>query len=404
MSDNTSNLLLGLFMRHDFWESNNLLIGEDYFEAESKKIYKVISDAHSKYARDLTIEEVEALLWSNNPLLTASQKSMYVKLLQSIKPVIGPDVAEEVLRASFREHMGQTVAQIGMNLIDGQEVDLSRLRDLVDKYEGGFIPDRELDVLSTEFDDILEYNNEKLPWTFNLSNLDGMIPGIGPGNFGIVFALVESGKSAFGISLCFGPDGFAEQGARVLYIANEEPAEATRFRAVMSHTGFDEQRLLTNRHAASDMWRRIKDNVLFHETTEIRQLEALVKKHQPDIVVIDQMDKLNINGQFARDDLKLSEIYRRGREIAKKNDCSVVAVTQADASADGRTSLRFTQMSGSKIGKPAEADYVIGLGKEATDNGQDNFLRYLTVSKNKIGGRHGRCIVKIAPQISRYHL
>jgi len=249
----------------------------------------------------------------------------------------------------------------------------------------------------------MDYNNDKLPWTFNIARLDNMVPGVGPGNFGIVFALVESGKSAFGISLCFGPDGFAEQGAKVLYIANEEPAEATRFRAVMSHTGFDEQRLLTNKHAAADMWRRIKDKVMFHETTEIRQLEALVKKYRPDIVVIDQMDKLNINGQFARDDLKLSEIYRRGREIAKKNECSVIAVTQADASADGRTSLRFTQMSGSKIGKPAEADYIIGLGKEATDNGQDNFLRYLTVSKNKVGGRHGRCIVKIAPEISRYH-
>ena len=81
----------------------------------------------------------------------------------------------------------------------------------------------------------------------------------------------------------------------------------------------------------------------------------------------------------------------------------MIAVTQADASADGRTSLRFTQMSGSKIGKPAEADYIIGLGKEATDNGQDNYLRYLTVSKNKIGGRHGRAIVKIQPEVSRYH-
>ena len=403
MSDNTSNLLLGLFLRYDFWESNNLLIGEDYFEAESKKIYKVISDAHNKYKRDLTLPEVEALLWANNPLLTASQKSMYMKLLETIKPVIGEEIAEEVLRASFREHMGQTVAQIGMSLIDGQEVDLSTLRDLVDKYEGGFIPDRELEVLSSEFEDIMDYNNDKLPWTFNIASLGNMVPGVGPGNFGIVFALVESGKSAFGISLCFGPDGFAEQGAKVLYIANEEPAEATRFRAVMSHTGFDEQRLLTNKHAASDMWRRIKDKVMFHETTEIRQLEALVKKYRPDIVVIDQMDKLNINGQFARDDLKLSEIYRRGREIAKKNECSVIAVTQADASADGRTSLRFTQMSGSKIGKPAEADYIIGLGKEATDNGQDNFLRYLTVSKNKVGGRHGRCIVKIKPEISRYH-
>jgi len=403
MTDNTSNLLLGLFLRYDFWEQNNLLLGENYFEEESKKIYQVIEQAHLKYKRDLTIAEVEALLHANNPLLTAAQKAMYDKLLHTIDPVIGEDVAGEVLKASFREYMGQTVAHIGMSLIDGKDVDLTTLRELADKYEGGFIPDKQLEVLSTDFDEILEYNNVKLPWQFNLGGLTNLIPGIGPGNFGIVFALVESGKSAFGISLCFGPEGFAAQGARVLYIANEEPAEATRFRAVMSHTGYNEQRILTNRHCAADQWRQIRDKVLFHETTDIRQLEALVKKHKPDIVVIDQMDKLNIRGEFHRDDLKLGEVYRRGREIAKKNNCSVIAVTQADASADGRTNLRFTQMSGSKIGKPAEADYVIGLGKETTGDGSDNFLRYLTVSKNKVGGRHGRCIVKIVPEISRYH-
>ena len=402
MSDNTNSLLLGLFLKYDFWESNHLLIGDQYFQDESKRIYSIISEAHSKYKRDLTINEVEALLMAKNPLLTAAQKSLYINLLRDIRPVIGSDVAEEVIKASFREHVGETIAQLGMNLIEGNETDLSKVKELVEKYEGGFIPDKELEILSNEFEDILEYANDKLPWKFNLAGLNRLIPGIGPGNFGIMFALVESGKSAFNISICFGPDGFAEQGARVLYVANEEPAEATRFRAVMSNTGFSEERLLQNKHAARDMWRRIKDNVLFHETTEIRQLEALVKKYKPDIVVVDQMDKLNINGSFARDDLKLSEIYRRGREIAKKNHCSVIAVTQADASADGRTSLRFTQMSGSKIGKPAEADYVLGLGKESTENGSDNFLRYLTVSKNKIGGKHGRCIITIQPEVSRY--
>jgi hypothetical protein len=90
-----------------------------------------------------------------------------------------------------------------------------------------------------------------------------------------------------------------------------------------------------------------------------------------------------------------------GRSL-RRTSVPVIAVTQADASADGRTSLRFTQMSGSKIGKPAEADYVLGLGKESTENGSDNFLRYLTVSKNKIGGKHGRCIITIQPEVSRY--
>ena len=67
MTDNTSNLLLGLFLRYDFWEQNNLLLGENYFEEESKKIYQVIEQAHLKYKRDLTIAEVEALLHANNP-------------------------------------------------------------------------------------------------------------------------------------------------------------------------------------------------------------------------------------------------------------------------------------------------------------------------------------------------
>lgn len=402
MHDNTNNLLLGLVLSYDFWEANRFVISEDYFEAESKKIYKIISDAHEKYQRDLNIQEVQALLFSANPMMTAAQRSRYIMLMQEIKPVIGPEIGEQVIRAAFKEHMGETIASIGMQLIEGEDVDLSKLRTIVDKFEGGFIPDKELEVLSTEFDDILAYNDARLPWDFNLKGLRRYIPGIGPGNFGIIFAMVESGKSAFGISTCFGPEGFADQGAKVLYVANEEPAEATRFRAVMAYTGMKEDVLLANRHAASDMWRRIKDKALFHPTTDIRQLEGLVKKHKPDIVVVDQMDKLNINGSFARDDIKLGEIYRRGREIAKTNQCSVIAVTQADATADGRTNLRFTQMSGSKIGKPAEADYIVGLGKEVTSSGEDNLIRYLTISKNKIGGSHGRAIVRILPEVSQY--
>ena len=59
-------------------------------------------------------------------------------------------------------------------------------------------------------------------------------------------------------------------------------------------------------------------------------------------------------------------------------------------------------MANSKIGKAAEADVIIGIGKEHTDSGEDNFLRYLHVSKNKLGGRHGRATVRIEPEISRY--
>ena len=111
---------------------------------------------------------------------------------------------------------------------------------------------------------------------------------------------------------------------------------------------------------------------------------------------------MQVAGVFARDDLRLSQVYIKARTIAKKHDLAMIAVSQADATADGRTSLRFTQMANSKIGKAAEADVIIGIGKEATDSTDDNFLRYLHVSKNKLGGGHGRATVRIEPKISRY--
>ena len=153
------------------------------------------------------------------------------------------------------------------------------------------------------------------------------------------------------------------------------------------------------------MWNKIKDQTIIRDATDyptMDAVEALVRKHKPDILIIDQLDKMMVEGNFSRDDLRLSEIYRKSRYIAKKHQLALIAVSQADATADGRTALRFTQMANSKIGKAAEADLIIGIGKEQTDSGEDNYLRYLFVSKNKLGGRHGRATVRIEPEISRY--
>jgi replicative DNA helicase len=137
------------------------------------------------------------------------------------------------------------------------------------------------------------------------------------------------------------------------------------------------------------------------ETME--RLNYIITKGGPfDVVIIDQLDKMQVRGTFARDDLRLSQVYIKARTLAKKHNIAVIAVSQAGAEADGRTSLRFTQMANSKIGKAAEADVIIGIGKENTETQDDNFLRYLHVSKNKLGGSHGRATVRIEPKISRY--
>ena len=61
-------------------------------------------------------------------------------------------------------------------------------------------------------------------WKFNLSGLRDKVNGIGDGNFLIIFARPESGKTAFWVNMVAGQGGFASQGAKVCALINEEPA------------------------------------------------------------------------------------------------------------------------------------------------------------------------------------
>jgi hypothetical protein len=59
-------------------------------------------------------------------------------------------------------------------------------------------------------------------------------------------------------------------------------------------------------------------------------------------------------------------------------------------------------MEGSKTGKAAEADLIIGVGC-ATHQGRDEHARNVYISKNKITGYHGLINCMINPELSRYY-
>ena len=63
--------------------------------------------------------------------------------------------------------------------------------------------------------------------------------------------------------------------------------------------------------------------------------------------------------------------------------------------------LTFDMMEGSKTGKAAEADLIIGIGKRDTGNPNEP-MRQLNISKNKINGVHADIPCFINPQLSRY--
>jgi replicative DNA helicase len=188
-------------------------------------------------------------------------------------------------------------------------------------------------------------------------------------------------------------------------LGNEESTKRTKLRAIQSYTGLNREEIEFDPVAALSRYSGIKDSLIMKDIQEwdVQKMEAYINKMKPDLVILDQADKLAVAGQFNAGHERLRELYRRLRETAKKYDCAVIGVSQASAEAENRTRLTMTMMEGSRVGKAAEADLIIGIGKinSGEEDGPDN-SRFLTVMKNKLSGFHGTIMCNIEPEISRY--
>jgi len=151
------------------------------------------------------------------------------------------------------------------------------------------------------------------------------------------------------------------------------------------------------------MWSHIKGNIKMFDTVDwtIDDIDAHCEKHKPDIIVVDQLDKIGVEGKFSRTDEKLRIIYTSAREIAKRRNCVVIAISQASADAHNKAYISFDWMENSKTGKAAEADLIIGVGRNPVVD-TENKNRNLCISKNKINGFHGEINCTITRELSRY--
>ena len=85
----------------------------------------------------------------------------------------------------------------------------------------------------------------------------------------------------------------------------------------------------------------------------------------------------------------------------KRHNLFGIGISQASADAEGKTSVTYAMMENSKTGKAAEADLIVGIGKsDITDNTDKK--RYLTISKNKLTGFHGKIVCNLDTDLSRY--
>lgn len=398
--------LLKLLLDYDFYSNNKHKLAKELFPAPLDSLFHTVLSAHGKYSRSLTLDEVEELHRALNPTITTAALSSVESLLDSLKELdpIGPDVATDVLDAMWKKEIGRQIAQAALDVVDGTSLDLSRVQQLLESASNGFVPNDSATAIEADIEELIEFFNNRDCWTFNIPSLYERVAGGAPGEFMVWFARPEMGKTAGWISLCAAPHGFCEQGAVVHAFVNEEPGQRTMMRAISARTGMSREQIGNNLPLAKSRLGTLRRDLKMYDSVDLtlEALDAHCEKHKPDIVVIDQLDKVVTHGEFARPDLRLAHIYRCAREIAKRRDCFVIAVSQASADAEGKTHVTPDMLAGSKTDKFAEADIIIGVGAHQNVTAEQDMTRVLYVGKNKITGWHGPVTCFLNQELSRY--
>lgn len=396
--------LLKLLLNYDFFKNNNRRLLRTMFPEGLDRLYETIVAAHTKYKTNISETELFILYTQHNPTITTAAKANIEFLIEELKEIPQPQqiIVEDILIGMYRKEMGRQIGIAALDLIEGDGSKIGELRHLIAQLETNSPIESEIIEVTANIEELIELVNKTSEYTFNLRDIQSVVGGIGPGIFTIIGARPEVGKTAFWLSLCAAPGGFLHQGAKVVAFVNEEPAVRTKLRLVSTLTGKTFAEIKGSVERTTEQCQLLTDNFRIYDavTLTIPQIEDYVEETSPDIIIIDQLDKVQISGHFNHPHERLREIYIRTRELGKRFKVAPIAVSQLSAEAEGMLNITLDQFENSRTGKAAEGDLIIGIGKR--NGGEDETLRQINVLKNKITGIHAHPIARLRGEISRY--
>lgn len=383
---------------------NGLLYSD--FPKELHVVFNCIAGWFSSNDEELTVDSLSNLVFATNP----KDKDFYTELVQTLKEQEASEESSRVLLTSLLNRKKlKDLSLLAYEAYEGRAT-VEKFLSLVEALKA---PDEAVDeddvFVSDDIELIVDEAFKTPGLTWRLNTMNKMLGSLRPGDFGFVFARPETGKTTF---LASELTYMAEQASGpVLWLANEEDPKKVMMRLYQAAFGIDMVTLLSG----LSTWKQKFDEKFENRLKVVGRLDIMHKdkvqrlcdKLGPSLLVIDQLSKIQ-GFKNDRKDLELGDACEWGRVMAKTY-APVVAVHQADGTAEGIQWLNMNHVSNAKTAMQAEADWILGIG--CTHKSGYESIRYLSLSKNKLTGdqgitdpglRHGHCEVAIEPHVARY--
>lgn len=272
------------------------------------------------------------------------------------------------------------------------------IKEIVEQHEKivGTIDNKEVEgFIEHDLSKAINNTNREKGFKWRLEVLQQHTKGLLRGDLVIVGAGTDTGKTMFAISESSYMARQLKKGC-VLYMNNEQNNDIMTVRITQAVTGQTESWIRNNIEEAERLYterlRGDKDRIKFIDIRgkSTKGLAKIFKVYKPKLVVIDQADKIMERNSKREGHLGITDTYNDLRNLAQEY-CPIIAVSQTDSSVcfnDFKTGEvkyqlypHHTQLAGSKIGKPGEADIIIMIGRKADYPNS----RGIHISKNKYG-------------------
>ena len=404
-------ILIILLLTKYSYNKYNSIIDIKYIKDNYKEIYYIYNtliELHTKTENDLTLDELKGYFYAKYP--DALNKIEYEALFtQASNLQIGSATGEEILAAIKQRKTALELSETAFKFTQGFAT-LEQLKAATEAIKG--LPEAVVSgatPVSLDLGEIIESVALKKGIRWRLQFLNKSLGSLRPGDFGMLIKRPETGGTAF----CADLEMFAvDQVERpVIHFNNEEEDKKVVFRMYMSYFGCTQEQLRTNWRRYNDIFQeKVAPKYKFFgiEYCNKQDIEAIVEEYDPSLVVYDQLSKIK-GFENDRLDLKLGDAAQWGRELTKKGSGHAgVAIHQADGTAEGAKWLDMGHTANAKTALQAEFDWILGMGK--THNPNEESIRYLNISKNKLLGdddsdpemRHARGEVIIRPEVMRF--
>ena len=374
------------------------MIPEGTVNAETRSLLRTMGAYfEATEAQEIQHDEFWPFLRSRYPKWKEKDIAFWQTAVKPISSPNPPGLDEGIIENLLATKLGNVAVDLIEKWQKGDEVDLgATLRAAVEDFEDAV--ERKIKTPDVVFgwEDMVNEETHNIGFQWRLKCLASHLRALREGDFGIIAGRPDRGKTTTVASevsymapqaLTLYPNEFRP----ILWLNNEGPGNRILGRIRQSTLGMSAREIHEyGWNKAQQLYAEMlggREDLIqvldIHGFTNW-EVEELVRKKRPSLVVYDMIDNIRFSGGTAnngeRNDQVLEAMYQWARSLGVKYGFVGLATSQISGDGEGMRWPAQTMLKDSKTGKQGACDFIITTGYDpATPN-----TRWIGTTKNKL--------------------